>query len=245
MNKQYKGSIDFLLWSYFNLTLADGEDADGILDMCIQKAYKDATQQGAYNTQIPKEDVELKEKSAAAKSNGEKKIIGGIKQLQNGVESFTIWHDELCNELKKLHQGICIEEEPLFSYGNAQKWVNMTLKYLYLLYPIYEECCPACEFCKTYKMLVTKYASQFQVPVDRYIIKAVWDTDDVKLPTEKRGTKYSGDKVKPWSKWKYDEYIQFQNSLRDCNELLKDKSPIEWEGPTWIKMAQEENDKKH
>lgn len=80
------------------------------------------------------------------------------------------------------------------------------------------------------------------VPVDRYIIEAVWENEDVILPlipekickNGKRGA-YSDEKVKSWSKWEKEEYINFQNSLR---EKLNGEIPIKWESSVWIEVAQ-------
>ena len=40
---------------------------------------------------------------------------------------FDIWHKELCTELKQLYAGFP------FTVGQAQKWVNMSVKYLFIL----------------------------------------------------------------------------------------------------------------
>ena len=37
-------------------------------------------------------------------------------------------------------------EEKAFSYGNAQKWVNMTMKYIYILHAVYKEKAAKCDF---------------------------------------------------------------------------------------------------
>lgn len=46
-NEKFENAINFLLFSYFKITLDD--NANDILDKVIIKAYKDATQQGAFN----------------------------------------------------------------------------------------------------------------------------------------------------------------------------------------------------
>ena len=46
-----------------------------------------------------------------------------------GQSAFDSWHRKLSDEIKMIYQSYGIE----FSYGQAQKWINMTIKYLYIL----------------------------------------------------------------------------------------------------------------
>lgn len=248
MDIAYENAINFLLWSYFKLTLSDGEDADEILDVCIQKAYLDATQQGAYTALIPKDDPKLKERSSDAKTKSERKIlrVAILKLCKDKKLEFDEWHSALCKTLVKQYSAIKIEEEELFSYGNAQKWVNMTLKYLYMLYPLYAACDRGCAFCETYGEMIKRYRRDFHVPVDSYIMEDIWDDpklwekipgrdDEVgPFPLRKKHTgKYDTEKVIPWSQWKEPEYTDFRKKTQ---EKVTD-SPLDWEGPTWIKIA--------
>lgn len=49
----------------------------------------------------------------------------------NSMEGFTKWHCSVCNRIVEIYE----EEGIKFYIGQAQKWVNMTLKYLYVLVP--------------------------------------------------------------------------------------------------------------
>lgn len=126
-NERLRGTIDFLMWTYFNLTLDDGDNLDRILGTCLQRAYSDATQQGAYNTLIPKDDIELKKASEDAKIAGGKELMKRILTLLEGeAEAFDIWHEETCGAVKGAYEKVRRNGAELFSYGNAQKWVNMS-----------------------------------------------------------------------------------------------------------------------
>ena len=46
-------------------------------------------------------------------------------------KEFTQWHHTMCSQIVDIYQAEGIE----FYIGQAQKWVNMTLKYLYVLVP--------------------------------------------------------------------------------------------------------------
>ena len=63
-------------------------------------------------------------------------------------------------------------EEKAFSYGNAQKWVNMTMKYIYILHAVYKEKAAKCDFCNTYGDQIDILMCDLDVPVDSYILKS-------------------------------------------------------------------------
>lgn len=214
-----KDSIDFLMWSYFNLTLGDGDRLDRILGTCVERAYSDATQQGAYNTSIPKDDIDLKKASADAKTAGGKELMKRILMLLEGkAEAFNIWHEKTCGAVKGAYEKVRRNGAGLFSYGNAQKWVNMSLKYIYSLYWLYQAFSPECLFCKTYGSAIEKYAGEFHAPADSFIIEAL----ELK-------------NVRAWSKWDESEYSRYQELLKGT--IPSDKSQLEWEGSSWINVA--------
>lgn len=183
MDKNY--ALRFLTWSYFKIDINDIIDSndkkitcENIIKACIEKAYSDATMQGAYNTllkkyvekQVNKEQNEdlkkkiekdLKEKNDSLKKEAEKFLSYGISILLGeelnqkkcylyrnkcylGNETskekidYGKWHDCMCDRLCEIYKENEFEKVPIFSYGNAQKWVNMTVKYLCVFYNIYE-----------------------------------------------------------------------------------------------------------
>lgn len=49
---------------------------------------------------------------------------------------------------------------------------------------------------------------------------------------------------KAWSKWSYEEYIAFQEKIRNIlTEKGIDQAPINWECEAWIKVAQNRKSK--
>lgn len=214
-----KNAIDFLMWSYFNLTLEDEDNIDRILNTCIRKAYSDATQQGAYNALIPKEAGDLKKLSSGAEKEAGKLLQEEIKRLCRCEEAeFDSWHAGVCDKIKEKYAEInSTELGELFSYGNAQKWVNMALKYIYTLNWLYQAFCSDCKFCDQYGEMVELFAEKFHVPIDSFMIEA-----------------YGGKGVPAWSKWTYIDYTRFR---KDHSETL------DWEGPEWIKIAKKRKKK--
>lgn len=230
-------AIDFLVFSYFDVDLKDS--ADYMINAAINKAYLDATQQGAYNTLINKENKDLSDK---AKENAWRKITDFLKPANLPSEGeYDKWHTTLCEELTESYN----ELNGIFSYGNAQKWVNMTMKYLYIFHRLLQVYNPASDFENKYGKKIEKLIPKLHVPIDSYIIQAVWEKKDVSLPTKdqylhKPRTKYTAknnaEKVKAWSQWEKKEYDKTQEGFKS---VVKEKynCPIEWECDAWIETA--------
>lgn len=156
-------------------------------------------------------------------------LICNIKDKLFNSTDFDTQHNDICTNLKnyindKTTCKLLSTDSEDFTYGQAQKWLNMTLKYMWLL-----------------GLLDGKIKTEFlHVPVDSYIIKEVWKNNKIELPITKtrqdgsRGA-YSSEKVVSWSNWGYDEYKKFQNSLKDS---LKDEIRIKWEHYAWIENAE-------
>ena len=68
----------------------------------------------------------------------------------NDAEDFAKWHHSICEEIVAMYEAEGIE----FYIGQAQKWVNMTLKYLYVLVPD----------------VVEPFYRFLHIPLDNYII---------------------------------------------------------------------------
>ena len=114
--------------------------------------------------------------------------------------SYDRWHKVICNELVGYFSPLDIG----FTYGHAQKWVNMTMKYLYIL--------DEADFSDIFDFL--------HVPIDSIIIDLAKSMLDVAKPNFL------------WSKIPdYDTYFAYQTKLR---ESIKDMSPMRWELKTWI-----------
>ena len=147
---------------------------------------------------------------------------------------FDEWHEEVCNSIVNI--GNCdidgleakdktenaakistilrhIDKEipGVFTYGQAQKLVNMMLKYLYIYYQ-----------CEGWNDL-EKIVSSFHVPIDSLVLKAIFSGKD----------KYN---EKTWSK--FDDYKNdYLSCQRDIEEFVKDKmnypSAFVWELIEW------------
>lgn len=267
-----ENAINFMMYSYFNLTLEDVKENKIVLENLINKAYLDATQRGAYNTRLTKKCTEkdtkkcpnkdsdrcIKNKSMAAKELATKVIKDNIWVLLKDTEgiskdNFENWHKTICDELCEIYADKLDDKyNEIFSYGNAQKWVNMTLKYICILYNSHEIFCENsggnCDFCNSYGKMLENYEEYFHIPVDSYIIEDIYNRNkkdkegkDIKLPekivenNEKK--KYGLDKYISWSKWEDRQYIDFQDSLKNAISFKDGYSPLDWENEEWINVS--------
>lgn len=108
---------DFFIRTYFGAY-------EDYIDACIQRAYLDfnRTLHGMAKLDLK---GELFEKS---KINLRFKI-DKLKDQKLDQNLFNSWHYETCCELKKIYANYSYP----FYIGQAQKWVNMTLKYMFAL----------------------------------------------------------------------------------------------------------------
>lgn len=115
-------------------------------------------------------------------------------------DDFDSWHDSACKKIIK-----DFSKEAKLYYGQAQKWLNMTLKYLLVL-DISE---------------AKQHISYLHVPIDNIVLQTV--SEHIKLSK------------KPWSRWEESDYKNFQNKLNlFIHKTNPDIPPILWEFRIWI-----------
>ncbi len=226
-----KITLDSLIFFYFGFTL--DEDFDYILNRIVEKAYGDATNQGAFNTKADSGKAQM----AKYGENGSLSIM--IERLQilkneNRIK-FDEWHSETCDQLVKKYEENGFKK--IFNYGNAQKWVNMSLKYIYLLNGISKNYAKA--FLEETSK-ICRYSKEFHIPIDSYIIDELWRVEGVKLPfkggVEKDRTYpyvTPSEYIEGWSNWHDKDYNEMRKSL--CDRIKDD--PMQWESEHWIKRA--------
>lgn len=218
---------DFFAYTYLKVSRYTRKNIFDYNEECIAKAieraYKDATMMGAYNSLISKDNSNLKNKSNEAKEKAVQLLQGkfGISEkiVSIAINDFDTWHREVCESLVETYQEIKDENNKnFFTYGNAQKWLNMTLKYLWLLNRLPND----------------MDEKALHAPIDSYILQKL-----KKLEIE--GVTGSGEtfyyKKKCWSNIdKYNEYMELQEKIRKFAKA-DGKSVIEWENEAWIEMS--------
>lgn len=131
-----------------------------------------------------------------------------IKKLNlNSITSqddFDTWHRQVSNIIKKTYK----DEGITLTYGQTQKWINMTIKYLYVL--------GENTFDDVFGFL--------HIPLDNYIFDIASKILEVDRPTD------------AWSSLDdYDKYLEYQKSLR---EKMVNDMPLSWEFKNWQKATQ-------
>ena len=226
--------MDFLIYSYFKIIpkviYGDSREPDYStyrIKKAIMKAYEDATNEGAYNT-LFKKTIEagklkqLKSASERARNDSAKFLFLQIQKLSALASNYEEWHKNTCEGLYKKYSKVCLNEnEPFFTYGNAQKWVNMTMKYLWLLGLLDN----------------TVDCERLHIPIDSFIIDAMWSDQNVNLPLRPENGDRSKTYAKPsdhvlgWSQWNDIMYGAFRSGLPEKYSLC-------WENDAWIEQAE-------
>lgn len=101
-----------------------------------------------------------------------------------GEKEFTQWHHSICNRIVEMYMSEGVE----FYIGQAQKWVNMTLKYLYVLEPD----------------VVEPFYHLLHIPLDNYIMDIAKKQYGVPALSC------------AWSRiTEYDEYLNYERKLME------------------------------
>lgn len=118
---------------------------------------------------------------------------------------YDTWHKRICTTIQQTYTNA----NATITVGQAQKWLNMTMKYLFVLdAPGMGDVFYFCH-----------------VPLDSYILEAAEKQLDLKKPRT------------PWSKIKdYRTYAEYQREIR---YRLRNTAPLEWEFKTWLAAAEE------
>lgn len=167
------------------------------------KAYADMTRRTLRIKENSKERIALKKIAT-------KILRQAVEDLKNDSSDFPKWHEKSCNALIACYGG-------QISYGQAQKWLNMLLKYLY----VYDV--------NGYETLFSSREgiAALDMPVDSKVIEALRRKYTVKPPTA------------GWSAWDRNTYRAYQAAARSALHNAPDienpdeRLPFYWELIHW------------
>ena len=220
-----KQATDFFLYAYFGII--ENDDYRTIIYKCVRRAYLDMNRTLKIKSDVPgptfqevyakkiTEIIESKDSITDIQSECYKLFFDYTEekdQPQKGLKKF-LGTKEIKDKSKR--RGNC------FYFGQAQKWINMSLKYLWLLGIINDD-----------------EAKDLDVPIDSIIMLAASEEFGVEYPTDTKPQKrkaYSQSSTMPWSKINSSEYKTIQNKIKG---EIKDKNPTEWESDKWIEYAE-------
>ena len=249
--KRLLNAIEFLVFAYWGFCFNDdyGDDLDRMLTKIVSKAYNDAAGQGAFNALIETANSELRENADKAKTNSINLVKVQLGKFDDNHNGYKKWHEELCKGICDCFKDVKNRGE-LWSYGNSQKLVNMSVKYLITATYIFKSIgIPknSKELCGMGDQFIG-IIDELDVPVDSYIIETLWENNDIRLPIIKlnrdgsRG-KYSSNKYTSWSKWNGEQYGNYEDGLKKHLKNEKNTNAFDWEGSAWMKIAKEKRKK--
>lgn len=228
-------AIDFFLYSYFGIITKDlefrndqrnikADSKENKIKKCAYRAYLDMCRTLKYN-EDNSEDRKLMIESICNKManilvSDNDTIENKITRLYDFLEDKNNENKEIITLKKSLnHKEMKRSEDiPLgLHFGQVQKWINMTLKYMWLIGELNDD--------------EKKY---IEIPIDSVIMHAMSNELEIKFPRY-NGTvgTYSESSSVPWSKINEDEYGRIKNKT---SNLIPSK--IEWECDNWIKYAE-------
>ena len=202
MNEKLKNDeklLKFLKFAYFG-------DLTKPVDGASNRAYRDMCRTIRFGKFSKDDRVKLKKEVNSFLDTEIKKLVNGSITSE---KEFDKWHEQLCKKIIDEYKKLKIQ----LSYGQAQKWVNMTIKYLYIL--------------EVEGYTFDSVFENLHIPIDNYVFDAVEKELGIKRP------------VDAWSKLDKKEYLKYQEDIR--GELRKKNiSPLIWEFENWLKEAQED-----
>ena len=141
-------------------------------------------------------------------------IEGYVSKGKINKKKFDEFHTATCEAIKEEYKDIADD----FSYGQSQKWLNMTIKYLFILDDNPLGLGQVFDYC--------------HIPIDNYIMDEATKSFKLPRPIDEKGH------VVPWSKWDDATYIDYQKKLQQTIKGNYNKAPLSWEFDAWLDAAQ-------
>ena len=193
---------EFCVYSCIGVTYDDTPQM--VISRIIDRAYRDATSHVLRK-------ISNEAKKTKYRTNASKDIY---KAVCGSIKDYNKWHEDLCRKIQQHYP-----KTSTFSYGIAQKWVNMTVKYLYLYSIVSNN--------KNVSGLINDlllHIDDYHAPIDSYVLKALGDNES-------------------WSKdiKTAKDYIA-KRELIPTNYV--ESNELEWEMNTWLNEAKKYRKKK-
>lgn len=156
-------------------------------------------------------------------SKSAKGEINSVKANRSPKVSFDKWCGKTCGKIKTaIKIKDCYNKvngsKSIITNGNAQKWLNMALKYLWLLGALPNDI----------------KENRLHAPIDSYILQKLWNLKAEGVTCSADTFYYKGNS---WSKISdYDDYFDLQKVIRVMAKQ-GGKTVIEQENEAWIEMA--------
>lgn len=125
-----------------------------------------------------------------------------IKNTKPSQDLYDDWHSSLCNAIIKSYTDANVP----FHYGQAQKWINMTMKYL----------------CVLNHSEANKIVHLMHLPIDSIVFERADDLLTIPYPEFR------------WSRMTEDQYKEYLGNIRDAlSKQNPSYAPMIWELKNW------------
>ena len=180
----------FLRFAYF------GNSKDLFL-AATTRAYLDFNRTLRFHGMPDEQRLEMRKQTSKCIKAAILNLLERDKLCQTDFDS---WHHRTCDVLIDCYRSNGIR----FTYGHAQKWINMTFKYLYML-----EVVP-----------LDSVFPFLHVPIDNIVLERANKKLCIQRPSQ------------AWSSWgDYAFYLQYQEHLR---QKIGKEGPLRWEFHNWL-----------
>lgn len=186
-----KKAYNFILQCYF------GDMSDPV-EAAIDRAYSDMASHTLKGFKDYYEKWECRFEAS-------KEIYNEVFALNDGID-YDDWHKTLCGNIKgKYNCGVELSD------GQAQKWVNMTMKYLWVFYLIFKDmgASPEDGFPNFFEN--SNNIKKLHIPLDNYILQYY------------QKERFLSRRNTSWSKMEYEDYFDCIDELRNKNKTIENE----------------------
>ena len=181
----------FLIRCYFG----DGGDP---LQLCVRRAYLDLNRtMHGFAGHASAESL----RDEAHRKVAEK--VAALTQAKASQKSFDAWHRRACTDIREHYRE---GDWDFFTYGQAQKWVNMTLKYVFALG-------------EARLAGYLPYYGFAHIPIDNVFVAAAQAVGGPELPG-------------PWSR--LDDYAAYFDLQKCYRDMFAPSAPLAAEFRLWL-----------
>lgn len=203
--------LDFLKRAYFNTE-------ENVFKLACNKAYLDLSRTIQFEVSLSKMSKNQRKDVTWKRQELKKKLFSWLqKEVEslNNPSEYDDWHNRIC---EGIIERFSEKGKAVLSYGQAQKWLNMTMKYLIVIG----------------NDNIQRLIPYLHVPIDNIVLDLAYEQFGISVSTEK-----------PWSQWDKEDYLHYQSTLKNGIAIkYPNLCPIKWEFKFWKQPSEEITNKK-
>ena len=224
---------------------------------CAERAFRDLSRTLVYSETtngLSNMDSSARREYEKCKKDFFNKVCGKIdkrvkEHLENLSQNYDDWHRVTCDEIRNFALEFPLEgtKQKLFGreinkkymtfyHGQAQKWLNITFKNMWIIGLLEEKIQDENQ--------LNEFLKELHTPVDDYILE-VATTEDKSIKS-RLDEPYIFEKGKnnSWSRWDYmNDYEPFQKHIKKAMQS-RFITRLEWDNEAWSEIAEIRRNKK-